>query len=709
MRSSAFPAMLVSLAVALFAAAPLARAQTSSQAADPFAYLIPQFGDKALAWSKKQTDATRAKLEASPTFKAVLADMEAVHASEKPLPMYWLLGGHRYIRFLHDKSHPYGIIATAEAGADGRPGAWRTVFDLDAYNRTVLHPYTIKWLQPEKECLAPAFDRCMIPLWYEGGQDNAYFELDLKTGRLLTNGFHIAPGRNDVAWIDRDTLLVAHTTEGVRVMPSQFPAELHVWKRGTRLSRAPKIFELGPTDSLFEFDVTGKPGRRKIFISEAKTYTSFQLKEVTLDGRVTDLPLPNQLDDFGTPIFMRGKLAVQLATPQTIDGKRCPADTIVAYDLATRQVSVVMRPPPGVYLSGGFSGLKNGFAVVGVHDLQRALYIVSPRGRGWMVERRLVEPAGLTLAVSSDKSSDDLLLQEQGMMTPPRVRWLARGAPVLIDSAAAEADLRGYTVDIRSARGSDGVSIDYYLMHKTGTHRGPTPTILQGYGGFGVSDDPSYFCCHFGASWKSWFDRGGAFAIAAVRGGGERGGEWHLAGAGMNKKKMFDDFATVAEALESSGFTDPAHLGITGHSNGGILTSGAIVLWPHFFGAAVIGAPVTDFAIVGHGDGSIGAGMAAEFGDWNDPAQRRVMETWDPYFNIRPGVTYPPVLVVVATTDNQVGPSHSRRYVARMQSIGAPAMLLEGSEGGHDYPDEYTQTADMAMQMSFLIDTLMKH
>ncbi len=137
--------------------------------------------------------------------------------------------------------------------------------------------------------------------------------------------------------------------------------------------------------------------------------------------------------------------------------------------------------------------------------------------------------------------------------------------------------------------------------------------------------------------------------------------------------------------------------------------AGAVVLWPHLFGAAVIGAPVTDLAIIGHGDGSIGAGMNTEMGDWNDPAQRRVMEAWDPYLNIKPGVSYPPVLVVVATTDNQVGPSHSRRYVAKLQSVGAPAMLLEGSEGGHDYPDEYTQTGDMAMQMSFFIDTLMKH
>ncbi len=707
MRFISSAVMLAYVTAALVARAPVAWAQANGPAADPLAYLIPQHGAQAVAWSKRQTDATRTRLEGSPTFKAVLADMRAVHSSERPLPTYWLLHGHRYLRFVHDKSHPYGIIATAEATAGGQPGPWRTVFDLDAYNRTVPHPYTIKWLQPEAECLAPAIDRCMIPLWYEGDQDNAYVELDLKTGQLVRNGFRIAPGRNFVGWIDRDTLLVAHTTEGVRVMPSQFPAELHVWKRGTPLSRAPKIFELGPTDSLFEFDVTGEPGQRRIFISKARTYTSFQLEEVTLDGRVTDLPLPDQLDNFGSPVFTRGKLAVQLATSHTVNGNTYPADTIVAYDLATRQVSAVMSPPPGVYLSGGFSGLKSGFAVVGVRDLRRALYIVRPKGDGWIVKRRLVEPAGLTLTVSSDHLSDDILLHEEGLATPPRVRRLGRGAPVRIDSAAPEADLRDYTVEIGSARGSDGVSIDYYLMHKKGARGGPTPTILQGYGGFGVSDDPSYFCCHFGASWKSWFDRGGAFAIAAVRGGGERGGEWHLAGAGMNKKKMFDDFATVATALERSGFTDAAHLGITGHSNGGILTSGAIALWPHLFGAAVIGAPVADFAIVGHGDGGIGAGMATEFGDWSDPAQRRVMETWDPYFNIRPGTIYPPLLVVVATTDNQVGPSHSRLYVAKMQSVGARAMLLEGSEGGHDYPDEYTQTADMAMQMSFLIDTLM--
>jgi prolyl oligopeptidase len=294
-------------------------------------------------------------------------------------------------------------------------------------------------------------------------------------------------------------------------------------------------------------------------------------------------------------------------------------------------------------------------------------------------------------------------------MTPPRYRLLrGSGAAVMIAQARPEADLHRYTVDIRHARSQDGTAIDYYLMHERGPHPGPTPTILQGYGGFGVSDDPGYFCCHLGAAWKAWFDRGGAFAVAAVRGGGERGGEWHLAATGIHKIRTFEDFDAVAAVLERSGFTDAAHLGITGHSDGGELSAVVTVMRPDLYGAAVIGAPVTDLAIVGHGDGGISAGMATEDGDWNSPAQRSYMQLWDPYSNIRRGVAYPKTLCVVATTDNQVGPSHCRLFVARMQSVGARAMLLEGFKGGHDYPDEYIQTADMAMQMSFFIDTLMK-
>jgi prolyl oligopeptidase len=704
-----------SVGLLVWALASAAAAQPDASSSDKFAYLIPQFGADATAWAAQQTAETRDKLEASPTFNAVLADMRSAHDSARPLPTYHLLDADRYLRIERDQSHPYGRIQISDAGPDGHPRrAWRTVFDLDAYNKTAAHNYSIKLLQPGKECLAPAFDRCMLPLTSDGGQNNEYVELDLNTGRLVSGGFHVDVGTNSVAWLDRNTLVIAHTTGGVRVTPSHRPTELYLWRRGQSLADAKKIFELDPHDSKFAFNVFGESEDKHIIVTEAKSYTRFQLKTVTQDGQADDIPLPESLNDFdiaedyGAPRFTQNKVAVQLSSPASINGTTYPADSIVAFDLLTKRISLVMTPPKDVYLSGGFSATKQGLAIVGVHNLRRILYLATPDGAGWAIHERLKEPAGITLVAKSSGASAVILLSEQGVTVPPQVRRLTASGLVEVDKAKAEADLRGYKVDVGSARGADGVSVDYYLMHKKGSHGGPTPTILQGYGGFGMSDDPRYFCCYFGASWKSWFDRGGAFAIAAVRGGGERGGEWHQAGAGANKKTMFDDFNTVAEALERSGFTDAAHLGITGHSNGGLLTAGAVVLRPDLYGAAVISAPLTDLSIIGHGDGSVGAGMSSEFGSWDDPAQRRIMQTWDPYFNIKPGQTYPKTLVVVATTDNQVGPSHSRRFVAKMRDVGAPAMLLEGAEGGHDYPDEYTQTADTAMQMSFFIDALMK-
>jgi prolyl oligopeptidase len=690
------------------AAEPTAAAQDTPQ--DKFGYLTPQFGERAVAWARQQTVATRAKLEGSPNFKSVLDDMQKVHADARPLPKYALLGSHRYVRFEQDQAHPYGRFQVGDVAPDGQGGGWRTVFDLDAYNKTQEKPYTIKWTAPDKECLAIGsdFDRCMIPLFYNGGQDNAYVELDLKTGQVPKDGFSVAPGRNSVVWLDRDTLLVAHTTGNVRVMPSQFPAELHVWKRGTPLARAPKIYEVPQGESLFLYKVTGAPEHPQILISELKTYDSFQVKTVTPDGQSSDLPLPAELNNFGVPTLTGNQVVEQLATPHAINGKVYPADTIIAYDLSSKRTSVVMQPPRGVYLSGGFAGSREGLAIVGVRNLQRVLYFATLKDGAWTVKQQLVEPAGTMLGVESGETIEGVLMNEQGLLVPRRVRRWIHGHPVTVDSANPQADLSGYTVDIKSARAADGESVSYYLMHKTAARTGPTPTILEGYGGFGVSDDPHYFCCHFGASWKSWFDRGGALAIAAVRGGGERGGAWHLAGAGKHKKAMFDDFNSVAETLETSGFTDHAHLGITGRSNGGVLTAGAVVLRPDLYAAAMIGAPITDFSIVGHGDGGIGAGMNSEFGSWDDPADRLVMQRWDPYFNIKAGVRYPPTLTIIATNDSQVGPSHARRFVAKMQEVGAPALLLEGSEGGHDYPDEYTQTADMAVQMSFLMDNLMK-
>ncbi|WP_447763584.1 prolyl oligopeptidase family serine peptidase [Sphingopyxis panaciterrae] len=682
--------------------------QAADRVPDTYEYLIPQYGEKAVDWAEKQSETTRAELLASPNYARVLADMNALQKAEKPLPSYYLLGGKRILRVEKSRLRPYGRIEVADVAAGGRPGTWRTLFDLDAYNQGRDTPFTMKWINPDQECRFPDYDRCMIQLFPGGGQDNIFVEVDVPTGKIVGDGFKIDAGRNFVSWFDDDTLLVAHTTEGAPALPSQFPAELKVWKRGTPLAKAPTIFAVEPADSLFEFRTVGAAGHRRVFLNVSKTYERFQLKEITLDGKLTGIPFPEALNNFGTPKISGRYLAVQLDAPATVQGQAYAADTIIAYDLETGTVSAVMVPPKGVYLTGGFSATRSGFAIVGVRDLQRILYLAKPAGKGWSVREALTEAPGLTLQVASDEQSDALLLREAGLTAPTRYSlWDAASTKTLVDAAEPLTDLSDYAVEIRSARSKDGTLVDYYLMRRKGERTGPTPTIVQGYGGFGISNDPAYFCCSMGASWKSWFDRGGALAMTAIRGGGERGGAWHRDAMGVHKIRSFEDFVGVAEDLQRSGFTDPAHTGILGHSEGGLLVAGTVAMRPDLYGAALVGAPITDNGIIGHGDGGIGAGLTSENGDWNDPSDRQAMALWDPYSNIRPGTRYPPTLTIVATSDNQVGPSHARRFVAKLQEVGAPALLLEGKDGGHDYPDAYSQTADAALPMTFFIDHLM--
>jgi prolyl oligopeptidase len=230
---------------------------------------------------------------------------------------------------------------------------------------------------------------------------------------------------------------------------------------------------------------------------------------------------------------------------------------------------------------------------------------------------------------------------------------------------------------------------------------------MGGYCSFGVNYAPGYFSAELKLGMVSWLARGGAFVAAAIRGGGERGEAWHLGGAGLNKQHSFDDFIAVAEDLVSSGFTRPDKLGAYGRSAGGLLTAVMTTQRPDLFKAILVGVPVTDLADMGSGSGIV-RGQKAEFGDWDDPAQLPSILAWSPYQNIRPGVSYPRVLVITSTEDNQVGPGQARRFAARLEDAGAHPLLIEEPTGGHGVPDQLRQPDLVAAEMTFFIDTLMK-
>jgi prolyl oligopeptidase len=299
-------------------------------------------------------------------------------------------------------------------------------------------------------------------------------------------------------------------------------------------------------------------------------------------------------------------------------------------------------------------------------------------------------------------------VREEGFLTPPTVGLLTLDGRIrTVQASKAVVDARDYVTEIRSARSKDGTRVDYYLVRPKKAGPGPVPTLMGGYGSFGVNYAPGYFSAELKLGMASWLSRGGAFVAAAIRGGGERGEAWHLGGAGLNKQHSFDDFVAVAEDLVRTGFTSRDRLGAFGRSAGGLLTAVMTTQQPDLFKAVLVGVPVTDLAHMGNGSGIV-RGQKAEFGDWDDPRQLASILAWSPYQNIRTGVRYPRVLVITSTQDNQVGPGQARKFAARLEEVGARPLLIEEPTGGHGVPDQLRQPELVAAEVTFFIDSLMK-
>jgi len=204
-----------------------------------------------------------------------------------------------------------------------------------------------------------------------------------------------------------------------------------------------------------------------------------------------------------------------------------------------------------------------------------------------------------------------------------------------------------------------------------------TPTMMFGYGGFQVSYPPVYKP-ELG---KLWLERGGAYVIANIRGGGEFGPAWHQAALKGNRQRAFDDFAAVAADLEARKITSAKHLGIYGRSNGGVLTTVSLTQHPELLGAVVIESPLTD--MLRYHELPPGASWMGEYGDPRIPEEAAWIAAYSGYQNLQPGKAYPAPYITTNTRDDRVHPGHARKFAARMQGLGYEALYYENTDGGH--------------------------
>jgi len=226
----------------------------------------------------------------------------------------------------------------------------------------------------------------------------------------------------------------------------------------------------------------------------------------------------------------------------------------------------------------------------------------------------------------------------------------------------------------------DKTRVPMFLVYKKGLKLdGNRPTLLYGYGGFLINETPA-----FRTDAVIFAEHGGVFALPNLRGGGEFGEKWHQAGMQANKQNVFDDFTSAAEWLIENGYTKPAHLAISGGSNGGLLVGAALTQHPDLFQAVACQYPLLD--MVRYHQFLLGKLWIPEYGSSDDPKQFQVLYRYSPYHHVKKGVKYPAVLFVTGDSDTRVAPLHARKMAALVQAStgsGRPVLLRYDTKAGH--------------------------
>ncbi|GAA2900160.1 prolyl oligopeptidase family serine peptidase [Streptosporangium fragile] len=283
--------------------------------------------------------------------------------------------------------------------------------------------------------------------------------------------------------------------------------------------------------------------------------------------------------------------------------------------------------------------------------------------------------------------------------TPPTIqRYDARtGETTLWAASPGAVEVPAVDTEQVTYRSADGTEVHMLVISKPGV-TGPRPTILYGYGGFGISMTPGY-----SASILTWVEAGGTYAIAQLRGGGEEGEEWHRAGMLANKQNVFDDLHAAAEHLISTGVTTSERLAISGGSNGGLLVGAALTQRPDLYAAVVCSAPLLD--MVRYERFGLGATWNVEYGSAEKPDEFAWLHAYSPYHHVREGVSYPATLFTVFQSDTRVHPLHAWKTCAALQhaqTADRPILLRNETEVGHG-ARAVSKTVELAAdQLTFL-------
>ena len=300
------------------------------------------------------------------------------------------------------------------------------------------------------------------------------------------------------------------------------------------------------------------------------------------------------------------------------------------------------------------------------------------------LERTVTLPGvGTAIGFSAKKAEKELYYTFTSYIYPPTIfRYvIGAGQSVEYKKSGVAFDPSLYVSKQVFYTSKDGTKIPMIITHKKGIElNGKNPTLLYGYGGFSISLTPA-----FSTSNIVLLEQGGIYAVPNLRGGGEYGEKWHLAGTKMNKQNVFDDFIAGAEYLISNKYTSSNYLAVSGGSNGGLLVGAVMSQRPELFKVALPAVGVLD--MLRYNKFTAGAGWAYDYGTAEDSKEMfDYLVKYSPYHALKPGVSYPATLITTADHDDRVVPAHSFKFAARLQEYhkgASPALIRIETNAGH--------------------------
>jgi prolyl oligopeptidase len=652
---------------------------------DPYRWLENTGSERTQAWTDAQNARTRAVLDALPQrrlFADRLRDLLAVGLLDTPRP----IAGH--------------IFHTRRAGTQ-RQAILYVRDALDGEDRALVDPneldgaglVTIDWYFPSHDARYVAFG-----LSRGGDEMSTLRVIEVATRRELSERIPHTQ-RSTVGWAGDGFYYSANPAPG-----SVAPGDEHYHRRvrfhqlGDDPARDKTVFGEGRPKEDIVWARTSPDGRW-VLLHAFKGWTRSDL--YLLDRRAPEL---------GLRIVTEGEEGISEGFPRNdaiwirtdLDA---PNYRVVRADLdAPERARWRTIVPESEHALEAFHVTRDHVAAV---MLERATSRVSLWAKDGRHEREVALPGvGMVELVSGDHAGDLVGFTYQSFTVPPMAFTAdARSGAVreLIRlPAPAGFDPDTVVVEQTSYASKDGTDVSMFLVHRRDVvPNGSVPTVLNGYGGFNISRTPQYI-----AGAAAWVEAGGLFALPNLRGGGEYGERWHRGGMLERKQNVFDDFHAAAEVLVARGWTRPERIGVTGGSNGGLLTGAALTQRPELFGAVYCAVPLLD--MLRYQNFLIARFWISEYGSAEDAEQYPWLRAYSPYHHVRAGIRYPAVLFTTAEGDSRVDPMHARKMAALLQARSAEdpeatVLLRVDRDAGHGIGKPLEkQVDDLADQYSFL-------